>query len=233
MAKERRRQPPIDGCKGLGVVTTLSFVVVQGMGLLQGPSERMGLLLNWPAGDFLIDGLWSPLRLFTYQFLHGDPMHLATNLFGLVFFGPVLERRLGLWRFLTLYLVVGALAGVAEGLAAAGPLLLIGASGSVAGLAGCALVAAPRHEFRLPPNSATPFLILPVWVLAGFWLVSDLVSSIAGGDGRVAYVAHLSGLTMGMVAAPMLGLAGPPPGGGGRQGPGEADSGGQNQDVQT
>jgi len=77
-------------------------------------------------------------RLVTFQFLHGGLIHLLFNMLGIYFLGPTLERHWGSKRFLTFYLVCGAvggllyvLAGVCFGLFEG---ILIGASGGVLGL---------------------------------------------------------------------------------------------------
>jgi membrane associated rhomboid family serine protease len=67
-------------------------------------------LSQWP---FLVDlGQW--WRLVTAAFLHIGPVHLALNMLGLLVFGSELERQLGRWRFLALYLlsVLGGAAAI-------------------------------------------------------------------------------------------------------------------------
>jgi membrane associated rhomboid family serine protease len=44
-------------------------------------------------------------RLLTAAFLHIGPVHLALNMLALLVFGSELERQLGRWRFLALYLL--------------------------------------------------------------------------------------------------------------------------------
>jgi membrane associated rhomboid family serine protease len=48
-----------------------------------------------------------PYQLITHMFLHGDGMHLFSNMFSLFIFGPLLEARWGAQRFLTFYLITG------------------------------------------------------------------------------------------------------------------------------
>ena len=44
-------------------------------------------------------------QLVTSAFLHVEFTHLALNMIGVWLFGSLLERELGRWRFLSLYLV--------------------------------------------------------------------------------------------------------------------------------
>ena len=52
-------------------------------------------------------GLFNPIQIFTYMFLHGGTGHIFSNMFGLFMFGPMLEHFLGSKRFLILYIVSG------------------------------------------------------------------------------------------------------------------------------
>lgn len=53
-----------------------------------------------------------PWQLLTYMFLHAGWMHLISNMFGLISFGPLLEQRWGGQRFLFFWLVCGFGAGL-------------------------------------------------------------------------------------------------------------------------
>jgi membrane associated rhomboid family serine protease len=70
-------------------------------------------------GDF---ALWSPLsprfhifQFVSYMFLHGGFTHLLSNMFGLLMFGPLLERIWGPKRFMIFYFVTGIGAGLLFG----------------------------------------------------------------------------------------------------------------------
>lgn len=56
-------------------------------------------------------GVW---QFITYQFVHSSSGigHLFFNMFALFMFGKALEKKMGSWEFLTLYLVSGMLAGL-------------------------------------------------------------------------------------------------------------------------
>ncbi|HEY0166685.1 MAG TPA: rhomboid family intramembrane serine protease [Jatrophihabitans sp.] len=80
------------------------------------------------------------LRLVTAAFLHLGPLHLLLNMFALYVIGPPLERVMGWWRFLAVYLL-GALGGsVAIMLMGDVRQPVVGASGAIFGLFAAALV---------------------------------------------------------------------------------------------
>jgi len=82
-----------------------------------------------------VGGLWPPLTLITYQFLHGNFWHVLGNMIFLFVFGRDIEQMLGHLRFLAFYLLCGIGAGLVFVLSSLGSEeWLIGASGAVAGV---------------------------------------------------------------------------------------------------
>jgi membrane associated rhomboid family serine protease len=146
--------------------------------------------------------LW---RLFTYQFLHGDLMHIFFNMLALFFLGPALETHWGQRKFLTFYLACGAAGGlfytflVAVGFLPALP--MIGASGSILGLlAACAI---------LFPNFVVFVFLFPVPIrLAAIgFAVMFLVSVLTKGPNAGGEAAHLAGMFAGVaycLSAPLF-----------------------------
>lgn len=119
----------------------------------------------------VLGGEW--WRLATTMFVHGGVAHLLFNVAGIVLVGIALERWVGSWRWLVIYLASGIVAGLAEvPIDPAG--VDTGASGGVAGLIGALLVASARRR-DLP--------WWPAWIYAGF------------------FAAYLAGLTWGGVIA--------------------------------
>lgn len=55
---------------------------------------------------------FAPWQILTYMFIHGDMMHLLSNMLGLFMFGRWIETVLGSRRFLTFYMICGMGAGV-------------------------------------------------------------------------------------------------------------------------
>jgi membrane associated rhomboid family serine protease len=100
---------------------------------------RSPLFLQLEQVPLLVDlGQW--WRIFTAAFLHIGPVHLALNMLGLLVFGSELERQLGRWRFLALYLLslLGGAAAIQLFGSPGGP--VAGASTAIYGLLGALLV---------------------------------------------------------------------------------------------
>jgi membrane associated rhomboid family serine protease len=98
------------------------------------------LFNDWIMVPYLVSRQHEYLRLITAAFLHIGPVHLAFNMFALYMVGPGLEKALGWWRFLAVYLL-GALGGsVAMMLFGQVTGGVAGASGAIFGLFACALI---------------------------------------------------------------------------------------------
>jgi membrane associated rhomboid family serine protease len=96
-------------------------------------------LVQWGANAGGLTFTGEPWRLVTSMFLHAGLLHLAFNCLALLEIGGVVERRLGAWRMLAIYL----LAGLGGGYASArwyGFTVSVGASGAIFGLLGALIV---------------------------------------------------------------------------------------------
>jgi len=145
-------------------------------------------------------GYW--WQLVTFQFLHGNWLHLGTNLVLLHSMGPVLETSLGRRRYLLLYMGSGALGGLVQiGAAFAWPShfshAVVGAS---AGL--CGLLGALGYIYADDVVRGLLFFVIPFRVKAKVMLLLAGVVSMVGTVlpfGRVAHFAHLGGLVGGLL----------------------------------
>jgi membrane associated rhomboid family serine protease len=103
-----------------------------------------GLFTNWQLFLPAVHNQHQYYRLITSAFLHFSLLHIGSNMLALIVIGPALERLLGVWRFLAVYLA-GALAGSALIYLLGSHLeTVVGASGAIFGLFGAALVMARR-----------------------------------------------------------------------------------------
>lgn len=92
-------------------------------------------LLNWGGNlrALTLDGQW--WRLFTCMFLHGGIIHLAFNMYALLYIGILLEPRLGSFRFGFGYLCTGIVSSMASAFWHEAT-VSVGASGAIFGLYG-------------------------------------------------------------------------------------------------
>lgn len=164
---------------------------------------------EWVFSHFAFDSLfilqgqqwWSFL---SYQFLHGGLVHLLGNMYFLWIIGDNLEDALGPWPFLGYYLLCGVVAAILE-LAVSTlighELLMVGASGAVAGLFGMYLL-----WFR---HASLTFMFIiwqkklnPAWYFA-IWAGLNIYGLLSQGMG-IAYAAHLGGFAAGLVIGVLL-----------------------------
>jgi membrane associated rhomboid family serine protease len=121
-------------------------------------------------------------RLVTAAFLHYGPLHLGLNMLALYWFGPLLERMIGSWRYLLLYFCCGV-AGSAGALWLSPNDITVGASGAIFGVLGALLVLERRGHI------ASGGQILGLIVINLVFTFAMAGVSIGG---------HLGGLTAGI-----------------------------------
>jgi rhomboid protease GluP len=169
-------------------------MVFSGLGFISFKGED---LLTWGAnfGPLTKDGEW--WRLFTSTFLHGGVMHVAANMYGLLFVGIFLEPVLGKAKYLLTYLVTGILASIAS-IWWYESTVSVGASGAIFGLYGLFLALMLTKVF---PPSLGKALLLSTVVFIGFNLIMGLV----GGIDNAAHIGGLlSGFVIGLILSPAL-----------------------------
>jgi membrane associated rhomboid family serine protease len=139
------------------------------------------------------------LTLITYQFLHGDIIHLASNMIFLWVFGDNVEDAMGHLKYLVFYLVCGIAAGFTHAwMLPASQLPLIGASGAVAGVIAAYLILHPRVLVWVLAFRIIPLHISAAWVL-GFWVVTQFAMVLINQADQVAWWAHIGGMAAGAI----------------------------------
>ena len=137
--------------------------------------------------------------LLTYMFLHGDILHLLSNMLFLWVFGDNVEDAMGHIKFIVFYLVCGIAGGLAHSLALpASKLPLIGASGAVAGVIGAYLILHPRVMVWVLAFRFIPLRISAAWVL-GVWVATQLFMVLLNQPDQVAWWAHIGGMVAGAI----------------------------------
>jgi membrane associated rhomboid family serine protease len=166
------------------LVSAVSAVTVGNSPLDNYESPVFDALSQWPYGVTLFGEWW---RVLTAAFLHVGPVHLAFNMVALLVFGSELERSLGRWRFLGVYLVSALGGAVAIQLLGDPRVPVAGASTAIYGLLGAlgVLMIARRQDLR---------------GLLTLLAINVLISFLPG----VSLLGHLGGLVAGAAAAGLL-----------------------------
>ncbi len=182
-------------------------------------------LSEWGSLYYFSSPAFYPHQIMTNFFMHDptNPMHLVFNMFGLYFFGIILEKVWGSKRFLTFYLICGIGASIIvmlfmpfsasqfaksiDGLKLGDTYIesvknyldgnsALGASGAIMGILGAFLYLFPNTELNL---MLIPFPIKAKFVIPAFVLL-DLFGGInyTSGD-NVGHFAHIGGAIVGFL----------------------------------
>jgi membrane associated rhomboid family serine protease len=128
-------------------------------------------------------------NLFTYMFVHGSSTHLLSNMLGLFFIGPAVEKTIGSYRFFILFYLSGILGGLGWSLMAEPGSWCVGASGGVMGILGAFGALYPNAKLLL-------WFVIPVrtWVFVSILAIWELHETITTPlIGGIANAAHLMG----------------------------------------
>lgn len=143
-------------------------------------------------------------QLITYQFAHSGWSHFLFNMIFLIIFGTYLETRMKSFRYLQLFLIGGAIAGISflwASQATSAP--LVGASGSIGALIGASLYHLRGQKVRY--FAYVGVFQFPFWIwFFYFWVLVDftgIVRSMDGMGSQVAHVAHIGGSIAGYFLA--------------------------------
>ena len=140
------------------------------------------------------------------MFMHGSLLHLGGNMLFLWIFGNNIEDSMGRVRFVAFYLIGGlgalALQVVSD---ADSTLPTVGASGAIAAVLGGYALLYPRARVVTFIFIIIIFTVieLPALVVLGLWFLMQLLPAfsepLGGGQGGIAYFAHIGGFVVGMV----------------------------------
>jgi rhomboid protease GluP len=140
-----------------------------------------GMTIN----GFIAQGEW--WRIFTAMFLHGGVSHILFNAFSLFVFAPELERLVGKWKFLMIYLVSGIMGNVLTFIVQDASYASVGASGAIFGVFGAYVALVYFTRNNLPQLKQ---VILPIVIIS---VVMTFLSP------NVNVTAHIGGLITGFM----------------------------------
>ena len=151
------------------------------------------------------------VSVITSMFLHGGLLHLLGNLLYLWIFGNNVEDAMGRARFLAFYLACGIAAVLAQALPdPQSTVPMVGASGAISGVLGAYMLLYPNARVLLGLPLGIFIVELgryrAVWVLAS-WFAMQLLMNLSadrGGEGGVAFRAHIGGFVAGVLLVPFL-----------------------------
>ena len=130
----------------------------------------------------------------TAIFLHGSLLHLAMNMFALLFLGGSIESKAGSLKYLSVYFlagIIGCLSAFINIFGYSSDTIFIGASAAVSGLIGFGIFVNPGSFVSFPIIIPIPFI-----VASAIYLLMTMPLLFARGN--IAYPAHLFGLLAGM-----------------------------------
>ena len=139
----------------------------------------------------------------TSMFIHGGIAHIVGNMVFLYVFGDNVEDRFGHIRYFAIYILWGVFATLIQSIYAVstggGDIPTIGASGAISGVLGAYLVMFPRAKIH---TLVFAFFIttirIPAIAFIPFWFILQILFSVIGESGGVAYLAHIGGFIAGV-----------------------------------
>jgi membrane associated rhomboid family serine protease len=207
------------GLIGVNVGIYVAHSVIWSRQLGEAQTEQMLRTLNLIPAGVMNGATNGALTMITSAFLHGGVIHLASNMFFLLFFGRKVEDVLGHTRFLLLYFVCVLVSGIGS---VVGEIALplwkgiipnLGASGAIMGVVGAYLFLYSEEKIRtlILLGGILPVPYLPR-VTAGFFIGYQIIGDVVNGllieqfqklGQNFSFVnsfAHLSGLVGGLIA---------------------------------
>lgn len=217
---ENETQRPAYVTVGIIAACVLIWVFVQGAGMGEKLDEsvcNLGLIpgeltMRAPAGAGFHMGdkicVTDPGRqysnILTSMFLHGGWMHLLGNMWFLWLFGNNIEDSMTRPRFVLFYLLCGLAAAMFQVFSQPSSIIpMVGASGAISGVMGAYLILYPKVRVLtfVPLGFFATSMALPAWVMLVYWMALQLLGGFTqtGGEGGVAFWAHVGGFLAGVV----------------------------------
>jgi membrane associated rhomboid family serine protease len=164
--------------------------------------SRLTPILHLPLAN------WADYQFFTLisaLFIHASWLHLLGNMVYLWVFGVPLERRLGSFGMVLVFILGGALSNLFVTMRLpelASP--IVGASGAISAVVGAYLGLFPskRIGMLLPLGLYLQFARVPALLVIGSWFTLQLVYTVLGPiTGVVAWWTHMAGFALGLIFA--------------------------------
>lgn len=146
--------------------------------------------LNWGAnfGPLTIGGQY--WRLVTYEFVHGNILHIVMNMWCLWSLGQLAERLFGGWQTAVIYILTGVGGGLAS-LAYEPQRWSVGASGAIFGITGAILSGLKFGDLSVTAGQRRSAISSMVTFV--------IISFAWGGLGNTDNMCHLGGFVSGLI----------------------------------
>jgi len=148
-------------------------------------NPRILLIFGAQYGPLVVEGQW--IRLITSMFVHGGFFHILLNMFALFYFGNVVEKVYGPYKYFSVFMISGIVGNILTHLIIPGS-FSVGASGAIFGLVGLLFGAGFRNDTPRILQGMTGTALLPI----------ILINVIFGFTAQsINNFAHLGGLAAG------------------------------------
>lgn len=139
--------------------------------------------------------------IITSIFFHSSLFHLITNMLILFMFGLILEKNIGSFLFLIIFLFGGFLGNTAELIFATNDVFVIGASGGIFAIFGALLMRQPLLNLKLLGLIKIPLIIVLGFIISLSFFISNflLEKNINSGD-----ISHMVGFLFGVLVIGIL-----------------------------
>ena len=135
----------------------------------------------------------NPIVAVTSIFLHAGIIHILSNLLALLFFGIAVEKELGSWKMLAIFMIGGFVGEAFSLFIYPMDVLSIGASGAIFALVGAGMLIKPFDV------SFYPFIIpLPLAFIGAIYIIYNIIGFYSG-PSNISYAAHFGGLIVGLI----------------------------------
>jgi membrane associated rhomboid family serine protease len=195
------------------LIVANAALFVKELGLMAAHPEALeGFVAAWGIVPvrFLADPWTGWVTIVSSMFLHGGWSHIIGNMLYLWIFGDNVEDRMGHFRFLIFYLLVGAAAALSQiYFNPSSQVPMIGASGAIAGVLGAYFVLFPKARVLtlIPLGFFTRMIEVPAFLFLGLWFVIQSLQGVGslsqrafhGDVGGVAWWAHAGGFVAGLL----------------------------------
>ena len=143
------------------------------------------------------------------MFLNGGWFHLIGNMWFLWVFGNNVEDSMGRFRYAAFYVLCGLAAAATQTfLSPDSPVPMVGASGAISGVMGAYVILYPRVQVHMLVFIVifVTRIVVPAYLMLGYWFLLQLLGGTTslGGQGGVAFWAHVGGFVGGALLIPLF-----------------------------